>query len=116
MEETLSVNSVLMNISICNTSLFKIPSFHDNRSQRSDRYLMIGTKYVCVWLSLCLSNKESHLQCRRHRRCNASSIPGLARSPGGGNGSPLHILAWKILWTEEPGGLQWVGSQRAGRD
>ena len=22
------------------------------------------------------------------------------------------ILAWKILWTEEPGGLQCVGSQR----
>jgi len=23
-------------------------------------------------------------------------------------------LAWKILWTEEPGGLQSMGSQRAG--
>ena len=33
------------------------------------------------------------------------SIPGLGRSPGGGNGSPLSILAWKILWTKEPGGL-----------
>ena len=26
------------------------------------------------------------------------------------------ILAWKIPWTEEPGGLQSVGSQRVGRD
>ena len=26
------------------------------------------------------------------------------------------ILAWRILWTEEPGGLQSMGSQRAGRD
>ena len=26
----------------------------------------------------------------------AGSIPGLGRFPGGGNGSPLHILAWKI--------------------
>ena len=25
-------------------------------------------------------------------------------------------LAWKILWTEEPGGLQFVGSQRVGHD
>ena len=25
-------------------------------------------------------------------------------------------LAWKILWTEEPGGLQSMGSLRAGRD
>ena len=24
------------------------------------------------------------------------------------------ILAWKISWTEEPGGLQSVGSQRVG--
>ena len=25
-------------------------------------------------------------------------------------------LAWEILWTEEPGGLQSVGSQRVGLD
>ena len=24
------------------------------------------------------------------------------------------ILAWRILWTEEPGGLQSMGSQRVG--
>ena len=24
------------------------------------------------------------------------SIPGLGRSPGGGHGNPLHILAWRI--------------------
>ena len=26
------------------------------------------------------------------------------------------ILAWKIPWTEEPGGLQSLGSQRVGHD
>ena len=26
------------------------------------------------------------------------------------------ILAWRILWTEEPGGLQSMGSQRLGHD
>ena len=26
------------------------------------------------------------------------------------------ILAWRILWTEEPGGLQSMGSQRARHD
>ena len=26
------------------------------------------------------------------------------------------ILAWRIPWTEEPGNLQSVGSQRAGQD
>ena len=27
-----------------------------------------------------------------------------------------NILAWKIPWTEDPGGLQSMGSQRAGHD
>ena len=47
--------------------------------------------------------------------CNAGdlgSIPGSVRSPGEGNGNPLQYLAWKIPWTEEPGGLQSMGSQR----
>ena len=26
------------------------------------------------------------------------------------------ILAWRILWTEEPGGLQFMASQRVGHD
>ena len=26
------------------------------------------------------------------------------------------ILAWRIPWTEEPGGLQSMGSQRVGKD
>ena len=31
---------------------------------------------------------------------------------------PIHssILAWKIPWTEEPGGLQSRGSRRVGHD
>ena len=27
-----------------------------------------------------------------------------------------HFLAWKIPWTEEPSGLQFMGSQRVGHD
>ena len=26
------------------------------------------------------------------------------------------ILAWRIPWTEEPGGLRYIGSQRVGHD
>ena len=40
---------------------------------------------------------------------DAGSIPGWARSPGGGNATHSSILAWKIPWTEEPGGLQSLG-------
>ena len=44
------------------------------------------------------------------------SIPGSGRSPGEGNGTHSSIHAWKIPWTEEPGGLQSMGSQRVGHD
>ena len=30
-----------------------------------------------------------------------------------GEGNPLHILAWRIPWTEEPGRLQFMGSQES---
>ena len=38
--------------------------------------------------------------------------PGLGRSPGGGHGNHSSFLAWRIPWTEEPGGIQSIGSQR----
>ena len=40
---------------------------------------------------------------------NTGSIPGLGRSPGGGNGNPLQHSCWEIPQTEEPGGLQSMG-------
>ena len=41
-----------------------------------------------------------------------SSVPGLGKSAGEGNGNPLQYLAWKIPWTKESGGLQSMGLQR----
>ena len=38
------------------------------------------------------------------------SVPGLGRSPGGGNGNPLWYSCLSLR-TEESGGLQSVGSQ-----
>ena len=49
--------------------------------------------------------------------CNAgnpSLIPGLGRSPEKEMANHSSILAWRILWTEKPGGLQSMGSQRVG--
>ena len=39
-------------------------------------------------------------------------IPGLGRSPGGGNGNPLQY-SWleSPRWIEEPDGLQFMGAQ-----
>ena len=43
-------------------------------------------------------------------------IPGLGRSPEGGNGKPLPYSCLSISWTEESGGLQSTGLQRVGQD
>ena len=40
-----------------------------------------------------------------------SSIPGSGRSPKGGNGNPLQYSCLGNSRTEEPGGLQSMGSQ-----
>ena len=46
-----------------------------------------------------------------HNAGDLGSIPGLGRSPGKGNGTHSSITAWRIPWTEEPGGLQSMVSQ-----
>ena len=43
---------------------------------------------------------------------DVGSIPGSRRSPGEGNGTHSSIFAWRTSWTEEPGGLQYIQSQR----
>ena len=47
--------------------------------------------------------------------CNVGdwgSTPGWGRSPGKGMTTHSSILAWRIPWTEVPGGLQSMGLQR----
>ena len=43
-------------------------------------------------------------------------ILGSGRSLGEEMAHLSSILAWRILWIEDPGGLQSMGSQRAGHD
>ena len=64
-----------------------------------------GFSQVAQWSRICLPMKEMRV-----------------RSLGWGD--PLNeemathssVLAWEVPWTEEPGGLQSMGSQRAGYD
>ena len=42
---------------------------------------------------------------------DAGSIPRSGRSHGKRNDNPFYILAWKIPWTEETGGLQSIQLQ-----
>ena len=51
--------------------------------------------------------------------CNVGDLglnPGLGRSLEKGMATHSGILAWRIPWTEEPGGLQSMGSQRVEND
>ena len=44
------------------------------------------------------------------------SIPWLGRSPWRRAWKQSSILAWRIPWTEEPGGLQSMGLHRVGHN
>ena len=47
-----------------------------------------------------------------------TSVPSLGQEDRLEEGMATHssILAWRIPWTEEPGGLQFMGSQGAGHE
>ena len=47
---------------------------------------------------------------------DVDSVSGSGRFPGGGHGNPPGILAWRNPRTEEPGWLQYIGSQRIRHD
>ena len=52
------------------------------------------------------SGKEPTCQCKRR-----GLIPGWEDPLEEGMATHSSILAWRIAWTEEPGGLQSMGSQ-----
>ena len=49
---------------------------------------------------------------------DVGSVPHLGQEDPLEEGTAAHssILAWRIQWTEEPGGLQSIVSQRVGHD
>ena len=47
---------------------------------------------------------------------DANSIPGSGRFPGGRHSNPFWYSCLENPWTEEPGRLQSIGSQRVGHN
>ena len=45
-----------------------------------------------------------------------SAVPGMGRSLEEEMATHSSIFAWRIPWTEKPGGLQSMGSQRVRQD
>ena len=57
------------------------------------------------------NGKEPACQCKRRKGHRFDSWVG--RSPGGGHGNPLRYSCLEHPRTEEPGGLQSMGSQES---
>ena len=64
-----------------------------------------------VWASLVVQQERICLPMPAKVE-DMSSIPGLRRSLEKKMATHSSIPAWKIPWTEEPGGLQFTGLQR----
>ena len=86
-------------------------------------YSILGTPSTTSWLiSFSPSVYLSIYQLVKNLPANIGDtrdvglIPGLGRSSGGGRATCSSILAWRIPWTEEPGRLQSLGSQRVGHN
>ena len=59
------------------------------------------------------NGKEPAYQCRRHKRHEFDPWEDPLEE---GMATHSRILAWRIPWTEEPGGLQSMGLHRIGHD
>ena len=81
--------------------------FMENFKQMKSKYNRILNRW--------LSGKELTYQCNRPRRCRFD--PWLGKIPWRRKmATHSSLLAWRISWTEEPRGLQSIGSQRVGHD
>ena len=98
---------------------------YDSNSMTYGKCKTIGIKRgsLLVLVFSCLERLARgfpHGSAGKESACNAADLgsnPGPGRSPGEGNGNPVQYSnAQRIPWTEEPGGLQSMRSQRAGRD
>ena len=81
-----------------------VPPGDSGRKSSSFYHLLEATIGLPRWLS----GKEPGSQCRRHG-CD----PWIRKIPWRRKWQPTPVfLAWRIPWTEKPGGLQSIGSQR----
>ena len=67
---------------------------------------------VCIYIYIYIYIPDSFY-------CNVGDpggLPGLERSLEEKMATHSNILAWRIPWTEEPGGLQFLGLERVMSD
>ena len=74
---------------------------------------MLKLPHNCTHLTRLVAQMVKHLPTMRETRVQSLGRENLLEKEMATHSS---ILAWKIPWTEEPGGLQSTGSQRVGHD
>ena len=90
------------------------------RQTRSGSQLLFVFCFLKLTFQLCgfprdTSGREPTCQCRGWLR-DSGSIPGWEDPLEEGMAAHSSVLAQRIPWTEDPGGLQYVGLQRVGHD
>ena len=78
---------------------------------RTVHYYTHTDTHLFIHALMCVSTGSSVSKESTCSEGDLGSNPGSGRSPGEENGNHSRILAWKIPWTEESGGLQSMGSQ-----
>ena len=110
------VNKLLSHLQVWKLILSKVKSFAHVPSASKWWKQNLNPGSLSYRLPRRGSGKKSACQCKRSTRY-AGSIPGWGRYPGEGNGPPLQCSCpmdmGKTPWTEEPGGLRSVGSQKS---
>ena len=74
---------------------------------------MIGFEAYFIILTSLVAQMVKHLSTMRETRVRALGWEDPLEKEMAIHSS---TIAWKILWTEEPGRLQFMGSQRVGQD
>ena len=87
-----------------------------NKPFKSDLYIQLYVFCVCIYFiwGFPSGTVVKNPPVKAGDTGDACSIPGLGRSPEGGNGYPLQYSWLENSTEEEPGGLQFIGSQTAG--
>ena len=86
-------------------------------SRRKTRKVIITITHACpsIWAFQVAPAVKSPFANTEDLRATCS-ISGSGGCLGGGHATHFSILTWRIPRTEEPGGLQCIGSQRIGHD
>ena len=83
--------------------------------QKCQHYYQIRIYSVLMWASLMAQQVTNPPAMQETQKTGVQSLGG-EDSLEQDVATHSSILDWEILWTEEPGGLQSMGSQRVGHD